>query len=89
MDLFADLSDDQLNKIARLLKEQKFAENDAIFAQDEPGDALYIVLQGRVRIATDRPLRPRARAGLLRSRRVLRRYGRADRCAAFGQRLRQ
>src|SRR4051812_29401036 len=52
MDLFADLADDQLSKIARLLKEQKFAENEAIFAQDEPGDALYIVLHGRVRIAT-------------------------------------
>ena len=52
MDLFDDLSDAELNKIARLLKEQKLAENDQIFAQDDPGDALYIVLQGRVRIAT-------------------------------------
>ena len=57
MDLFDDLSDDELNKIARLLKEQKLAENDQIFAQDDPGDALYIVLQGRVRIATTDQLR--------------------------------
>ena len=52
MDLFAELEDDELGKIARLLKEFKVAENDLIFNQGEPGDALYIVLQGRVRIAT-------------------------------------
>ena len=52
MDLFADLTDDELNKIGRLLKEQKLSENDLIFAQNDLGDALYIVLSGRVRIAT-------------------------------------
>jgi CRP-like cAMP-binding protein len=52
MDLFADLSDDALVKIGKLLKEQKFAENEMIFAQDDQGDALYIVLQGRVRISS-------------------------------------
>src|SRR5256714_3877123 len=53
MDLFIDLSDESLTKIGRLLKEQKFAEGDVIFEQGEHGDALYIVLQGRVRISTD------------------------------------
>src|SRR2546430_1922518 len=53
MDLFTDLPDDALGKIGRLLKEQKFAEGDLIFAQDDAGDALYIVLQGRVRITTN------------------------------------
>src|SRR5712692_2367972 len=52
MDLFTDLQDSELNKIARLLKEHKFAENELIFAQGEPGDGLYIILQGRVRIAS-------------------------------------
>src|SRR5207237_10257563 len=52
MDVFADLGEPELNKIARLLKEQKFAENELIFAEGEPGDALYIVLHGRVRIAS-------------------------------------
>jgi CRP-like cAMP-binding protein len=52
MDLFAELTDEQLAGIARLLKEQKLAEHALIFAQDDPGDALYIVLQGRVRIST-------------------------------------
>ena len=52
MDLFEELQDSELNKIARLLKELKVAENGVIFEQGEVGDALYIVLQGRVRIAT-------------------------------------
>ncbi len=52
MDLFGGLADPELAKIARLLKEIKVPENVGIFEQGEPGDALYIVLQGRVRIAT-------------------------------------
>jgi CRP-like cAMP-binding protein len=52
MDLFADLPDEELARIARLLKEHKIAENELIFAQGEPGDGLYIILQGRVRIAS-------------------------------------
>src|SRR6266568_3324166 len=52
MDIFADLSHEELAKIARLLKEVKVVENDVIFQQGDAGDSLYIVLQGRVRIAT-------------------------------------
>ena len=37
MDLFADLPDEELAKIARLLKEHKIAENEVIFAQDDTG----------------------------------------------------
>jgi CRP-like cAMP-binding protein len=51
-ELFAELPEAELGKIARLLKEIKFAENEVIFQQGEAGDALYIVLNGRVRIAT-------------------------------------
>jgi CRP-like cAMP-binding protein/MinD-like ATPase involved in chromosome partitioning or flagellar assembly len=52
MDVFAELDDTELTKIARLLREQKISENGLIFNQGDPGDALYVVLQGRVRIAT-------------------------------------
>jgi CRP-like cAMP-binding protein len=52
MDLFDEVADDELPKIARLLKELKVGENEAIFQQGDPGDSLFIVLQGRVRIAT-------------------------------------
>jgi CRP-like cAMP-binding protein len=52
MDLFTELPEEELAKIARLLKEHRVSENDVIFSQGDPGDGLYIVLQGRVRIAT-------------------------------------
>jgi CRP-like cAMP-binding protein len=52
MDLFAELADAELAKIARLLKEHKVSENDVIFNQGDTGDGLFIVLHGRVRIAT-------------------------------------
>jgi CRP-like cAMP-binding protein len=52
MELFADLSDPELVAVGRLLKEQKFAENQPIFAQGDRGDSMYVVTQGRVRIAT-------------------------------------
>src|SRR5260370_37942681 len=51
-ELFAELADTELAKIARLLKELKISENELIFSQGDPGDGLYIVLHGRVRIAT-------------------------------------
>jgi CRP-like cAMP-binding protein len=52
MEPFAEIDESSLAKIARLLREQKFAENELIFNQDEPGDSMYIILAGRVRIAT-------------------------------------
>jgi CRP-like cAMP-binding protein len=52
MDLFADLGDDELAKIGRLLKQHKVSENELIFSQGDPGEGLYVILQGRVRIST-------------------------------------
>src|SRR6266700_362658 len=52
MDGFGALEDPELTTIARLLREHKFAEHDPIFDQGDPGDAMFVVLQGRVRIAT-------------------------------------
>src|ERR1700682_4313037 len=52
MDLFAELPDEELARIARLLKECKINENEVIFTQGDIGDGLYIILQGRVRIAS-------------------------------------
>ena len=52
MDIFKHLPDQDLAKVARLLKEHKFAENQVIFLQGGPGDSLYIVTHGRVRIST-------------------------------------
>src|SRR5690349_6113561 len=51
-DLFSELSEPELAKVARLLKEQRVSENEVIFREGEPGDGMFIVLQGRVRIAS-------------------------------------
>src|SRR5260370_18909785 len=53
MEVFAALDESQLGKIGRLLREVKHSENDVIFNQGDVGDGLYIVLAGRVRIATN------------------------------------
>ncbi len=49
MDVFAGLSEDDLNRIADLLKEKKLSKDTIIFRQGEAGDALYVILGGRVR----------------------------------------
>ena len=48
--LFKQLSPDDLQKIARLTVEVSYKTGDTIFLQNEPGDAMYIVDSGKVRI---------------------------------------
>ncbi len=52
MDLFAELPDAELARIVGVLKERKIAENEQIFAEGEAADRMYVILQGRVRIAS-------------------------------------
>lgn len=49
VDIFAQLSDEELLKIAGLLKEMRVNGDATIFRQGEPGDALYLVSSGRVK----------------------------------------
>jgi CRP-like cAMP-binding protein len=51
MDLFAGLGAADLALVARKLKPRDVAENRDIFAQGDPGGGLFVVLEGRVRIA--------------------------------------
>ncbi len=55
VDLFAPLPDEDLTLIASSLQERRFRQGQVIFRQGEPGDSMYIVLDGRVRIATTDP----------------------------------
>ncbi len=48
--LFEGLCAEHLDSFARLLVERTFARGDVIFFEDDPGDALYIVQSGRVKI---------------------------------------
>ncbi len=52
MDVFAQVSDDDLHKIANLLKEKRVGKDTVIFRQGDVGDSLYIVLSGKIKCAT-------------------------------------
>ncbi len=48
--LFRALDDEQLRHIAALLKERRYRRDETIFHQGDPGNCLYIIGAGRVRI---------------------------------------
>lgn len=48
--LLATLDDEQLGRVAALCTEVKFDRDQIILQQNEPGDALYILLAGRVKV---------------------------------------
>ena len=48
--LFRMLEDDQLAHVALLLKERRYHRDEIIFHQGDPGNCLYIIGGGRVRI---------------------------------------
>ncbi len=54
-DLFREqvLSPMEINFLATLSKEKKYQPDEYIFREGEPGDHLYVVLEGRVMIAKD------------------------------------
>lgn len=49
--LFSDLDAEQLNAIADCLRRRSFDERDVIVHRDAPGDALYIVTSGKVKVS--------------------------------------
>jgi CRP/FNR family transcriptional regulator, cyclic AMP receptor protein len=48
--LFRQLSSDALEKISGLMVKESYKASDTIFLQNEPGDALYVIDSGKVRI---------------------------------------
>ena len=50
VDLFRALPGEELATIAEIAEEQPFAAGDQIFAEGEPGDALYLVVEGTVKV---------------------------------------
>jgi CRP/FNR family transcriptional regulator, cyclic AMP receptor protein len=53
--IFADLTDDELARIAEVCKEQTFKFGQTIFKEGEPGNRLYMISDGEVRISRDVP----------------------------------
>ena len=47
---FAAMTVDQLRTLAGIVEEQHYEEGDVVFAEGEPGEALYVVVSGRVGI---------------------------------------
>jgi len=49
--IFAHCTTEQLLKIAGIAQEVSFAAGETVFREGEPGDALYQIVRGRVRLA--------------------------------------
>ena len=53
--IFADLDEGELARVAEVCKEQKFLSAKTIFKEGEPGNRLYIIAEGEVRISRQIP----------------------------------
>jgi CRP-like cAMP-binding protein len=53
--IFVDLTDDELAHVAEICKDQRFKFGQTIFREGEPGNRLYIIAEGEVRISRDVP----------------------------------
>jgi CRP-like cAMP-binding protein len=48
--LFADLSEGDLARFGEVMREREYPKNSVILFEDDPGDALYIVSTGQVKV---------------------------------------
>lgn len=51
--LFGDLSDKDLRELESVVRERLFRKNEVIFHAREPGNALFVIKRGRVKISMD------------------------------------
>lgn len=56
VNMFDQTPDDVLADVADLLEELDVSENEPIFKQGDPGDSMYIIVDGRVRVHLDERL---------------------------------
>ena len=50
VDVFAEIPSEQLSYLAVIAEELTFSAEEIVYKSDEPSDALYVVLEGRVRL---------------------------------------
>jgi CRP-like cAMP-binding protein len=50
IDLFSQIPGEDLSQIAQITDEVHYEEGDEIFHEGDPGDSLYLVIEGRVRV---------------------------------------
>lgn len=48
--LFTHLAADELARISEVARERRYPKNSVILFEDDPGDAMYVVLTGRVKV---------------------------------------
>ncbi len=48
--MFSDLSEAELARFAEVAREREYPKNSVILFEDDPGDALYIVSSGQVKV---------------------------------------
>lgn len=48
--LFAHLGDEELGRVAAVARERTYPKNSVILFEDDPGDALYVVVTGQVKV---------------------------------------
>lgn len=53
--IFADLDDDELDRVVEICKLQEFQSGHTIFKEGEKGNRLYIIAEGEVRISRQVP----------------------------------
>lgn len=53
VDVFEDVPSEQLAYLAAIAEEVSYLKDEVIYRRSEPSDALYLVLQGRVRLHQD------------------------------------
>ena len=50
IDLFRALPSEELAQIAEIAEEQPLVSGDPVFGEGEPGDALYLIVEGKVKV---------------------------------------
>jgi CRP/FNR family cyclic AMP-dependent transcriptional regulator len=53
--VFADLTDSELERVGEICSEQHFKSSQTIFSEGEPGNRLFIISDGEVRISRNVP----------------------------------
>jgi CRP/FNR family transcriptional regulator, cyclic AMP receptor protein len=53
--IFADLDEGELQRVAELCRETRFQGAETVFKEGEPGNRLYIIAEGEVRISRNIP----------------------------------
>jgi CRP/FNR family transcriptional regulator/CRP/FNR family cyclic AMP-dependent transcriptional regulator len=55
VDIFANLSDDDIRELMSVAKRRTFRSGEVIFHRDDPGQVLYVIKEGKVKISIVSP----------------------------------